>query len=115
MFLILMTRRSSTLCSYKKRDYLLKITLLGKAIVIPPLITIQMQMANICSSWNIPYLNLSETQPLQIQEKIDSEDPKILLASIEDISNPTIQAQLQNTDVAYVALDEAQVCLVERE
>ena len=77
--------------------------------MIPPLVTIQVQMAGICDSWDIPYLNLSEINPLEIQEKIDSEDPKILLASIEDITNPVIQSQIQNVDVSYIALDEAQV------
>ena len=83
--------------------------IVGKAIVIPPLVTIQVQMAGICDSWDIPYLNLSDINPLEIQEKIDSEDPKILLASIEDITNPVIQSQIQNVDVSYIALDEAQV------
>ena len=83
--------------------------IVGKAIVIPPLVTIQVQMAGICDSWDIPYLNLSEINPLEIQEKIDREDPKILLASIEDITNPVIQSQIQNVDVSYIALDEAQV------
>ena len=98
----------------KKKDfYIIKLQklfqIVGKAIVIPPLVTIQVQMAGICDSWDIPYLNLSEINPLEIQEKIDREDPKILLASIEDITNPVIQSQIQNVDVSYIALDEAQV------
>ena len=67
-------------------------------------------MASICTTWKIPYLNLSETPPLEIEAKILATEPKILLASIEDISNPLIQSQLQNVEVSYVALDEAQVC-----
>ena len=66
-------------------------------------------MVEICKSWHIPYLNLSETPPQEIKEKINARDPKILLASIEDISSPDIQSQLQSVDVSYVALDEAQV------
>ena len=77
--------------------------------MIPPLITIQVQMEEICKSWDIPYLNLSGIPPQEIEARINTGDPKILLASIEDISNPAIQSQLQSVDVSYVALDEAQV------
>ena len=78
--------------------------------MIPPLITIQVQMVSICESWEIPYLNLSETHPNEIQSKIDADDPKVLLCSIEDISSPSVQSQLQTVEISYVAIDEAQVC-----
>ena len=81
----------------------------GQAIVIPPLQTIQMQMAATCESWEIPYLNLSDINPSTIAEKVATEQPKVLLSSIEDISNCSVQAQLQCLRVAYVAVDECQV------
>ena len=84
----------------------------GQAIVIPPLQTIQMQMATICQSWEIPYLNISDiTNPAEIAAKLEETDPKIILCSIEDISDPRIQSQLQSLNVSYVALDECQVHL----
>ena len=67
----------------------------GQAIVIPPLQTIQMQMATICQSWEIPYLNISDiTNPAEIAAKLEETDPKIILCSIEDISDPRIQSHL---------------------
>ena len=78
--------------------------------MIPPLITIQMQMASLCEAWDIPYLNLSDIpNKSDVESKIEAGDPKIILSSIEDISNPLIQSQLQTLDVSYVAIDEAQV------
>ena len=82
----------------------------GRAIVIPPLVTIQMQMASVCEAWDIPYLNLSNIHnPSDIQTKVVDLDPKIILASIEDISNPSVQSELQGLTIRYIALDEAQV------
>ena len=84
--------------------------ILGKAIVIPPLQTIQIQMEKICQSWQIPFLNLSDiARPEEIPEKMEELNPKIILCSIEDISNEQIQSKLQLLDVSYVAIDECQV------
>ena len=83
---------------------------LGTAIVIPPLQTIQVQLADLCKSWKIPYLNLAEVKnPGEISKKLEGFNPKIIITSIEDISNEEIQAQLQTIDVQYVAMDECQV------
>ena len=69
-----------------------------------------MQMASVCTEWNIPFLNLSDVpNPTDIPLKLDELQPKIILASIEDISNATIQSKLQSADVQYVAIDECQV------
>ena len=78
--------------------------------MIPPLVTVQIQMASDCDSWDIPYLNLSDIRhPAEIQAKLADLDPKIILASIEDISNPSVQSELQSLTIRYIALDEAQV------
>ena len=67
-------------------------------------------MASNCVAYEIPYLNLSDVHnPDEIQTKIDEVDPKILLMSIEDVSNPLVQSELQNLDIRYIAIDEAQV------
>ena len=69
-----------------------------------------MQMATICQNWDIPYLNISDiTNPVEISSKLEETEPKIILASIEDVSNPVIQGQLQLLLVSYIALDECQV------
>ena len=69
-----------------------------------------MQMATICENWEIPYLNISDiTSPAEISSKLEETEPKIILASIEDVSDPAIQGQLQLLQVSYIALDECQV------
>ena len=68
-------------------------------------------MAATCEDWDIPYLNLSDiTKPAEIAAKLEEMNPKIILCSIEDISNSAIQAELQSLKVSYVAVDECQVC-----
>ena len=67
-------------------------------------------MASICDSWNIPYIDLSKIHPPEeISAAIDAVQPKIILSSIECISSPAIQDQINALDVAYVAVDECQV------
>ena len=69
-----------------------------------------MQMTIVCQRWDIPYLNISDIlNPSEIASKLEEADPKIILCSIEDISDPAIQAQLQTLNVSYIALDECQV------
>ena len=67
-------------------------------------------MASLCTTWNIPFLNLSEVgNPEDLSEMLKKSLPKIILSSIEDISREEIQSQLQLLDIAYVAIDECQV------
>ena len=84
----------------------------GIALVIPPLLTIQIQMAKICTEWSIPYLDLSQISKQEdLAANIERKQPKIILMSIEDVSNPAIQSSLQLLDIKYVAVDECQVHL----
>ena len=102
--------RFEIFCRHLCNSPLLISQLLGLAIVVPPLQTIQMQMACVCEEWGIPHVNLSDIQnPSEIQHKIDEAKPKIILASIEDISNHAVQSQLQTLDIKYIAIDECQV------
>ena len=81
-------------------------------MVIPPLTTIQVQNANTCESYGIPYLNLSEVNSsAEIGAKLEEIDPKVVICSIEAISDPSVQAQLQSLAVSYIALDECQVAI----
>ena len=90
------------------------LTMKGCAIVIPPLQTIQLQMAAICDTWRIPYVDLSNIHTSeQISSVLEELQPKVILCSIESISNPAIQDQINNLDVAYIAIDECQVILWE--
>ena len=87
-----------------------QVLFLGQAIIIPPLQTIQMQMSLVCKKWGISHLNLADMKNLdEISNKIDELNPKIILCSIEDVSDEATQRRLQKLDVAYVAVDECQV------
>ena len=69
-----------------------------------------MQMAEVCRLWRIPYINLADIKhPDEISKQLISVNPKIVLCSIEDVSDPAIQKRLQKLNVGYVAVDEAQV------
>ena len=84
----------------------------GLALVVPPLVTIQQQMANICEAWKIPYINLSShTFPTtHINANQNTSQPKVILASIEDLANVSLQKYLLTLkNIAYVAVDECQV------
>ena len=67
-------------------------------------------MATTCENWDIPYLDLSTIKcPGDIGVKLQELEPKIILSSIEDISNPSVQAQLQSLNISYITIDECQV------
>ena len=86
----------------------------GVGIVIPPLISIEYQMEQVCQSWKIPYLNISGIPATEIMSSLKSASAKIMIASIESISDVAVQKAIQNLSVNYVAVDECQVsnCLV---
>ena len=82
----------------------------GTALVIPPLLTIEKQMCDICQEWQIAFVNLSSfSDPNEIQLEVETKKPRIILASIEKISDLRIQKGLVNVRLDYVSLDEAQV------
>ena len=69
-------------------------------------------MASICEEWDIPYLNLSEVRNHgDITTKLQELEPKVIIASIEDMANSSIQSQIQTLKISYIALDECQVLL----
>ena len=71
-----------------------------------------MQMAQVCTAWKIPFLNLSDAKdPDDIPKMLEELNPRIILSSIEDISSAAIQSKLQLLDVQYVAIDECQVTI----
>ena len=84
----------------------------GTALVIPPLLTIEKQMCDICDKWGISFLNLSNfPNPKDIQTEVECNNPLIIIASIEKISDLGFQKALLNVKLDYVAIDEAQVII----
>ena len=80
----------------------------GTALVIPPLITIETQMMEVCQMWGISCLNLSSFSE-DLDAVIQTNGPRIIISSVEKISDSKIQKSLLNLKLDYVAFDEAQV------
>ena len=69
-------------------------------------------MARVCELWAIPFINLADIRhPEEITQKVAEVKPKIILCSIQNVSDEAIQRRLQKLNVAYVAVDECQVYL----
>ena len=67
-------------------------------------------MCDVCEQWNIAYLNLSSlSDPKDIEVEIDVKKPRIIIASIEKISDALVQKALMNVKFEYISVDEAQV------
>ena len=66
-------------------------------------------MCMVCEDWGIKYLNLSSIDGSTIGDQIAAYKPQILIASIENISDPLVQKQLFNVKLEYISVDEAQV------
>ena len=81
----------------------------GVAIVIPPLISIENQLERVCAEWNIPYLNISSLSKDEIMTSVASSEVKIVIASIEQISDVAVQKAIRNLKVNYISVDECQV------
>ena len=69
-------------------------------------------MCQVCENWGINYLNLSSIDEAEIGEKVLTMKPKILITSIEKISNLNVQKQLSNLKLEYISVDEAQVNII---
>ena len=66
-------------------------------------------MSSVCEKWGIDFLNISTIDIPKIGEVLDEIKPRIIISSVERISNVEVQKQLGKISLAYVALDEAQV------
>ena len=66
-------------------------------------------MSSVCEKWGINFLNISTIDIPKIGVMLDEMKPRIIISSVERISNVEVQKQLGKISLAYVALDEAQV------
>ena len=74
----------------------------GLALVIPPLISIEAQLEDQCKAWNIPFLNLSSVSIEDIKSKFVSSGARIVIASIEKISDVLVQKAIRDVNVNYI-------------
>ena len=81
----------------------------GVAIVIPPLISIEQQLESLCVKWKIPCLNLSNVRGDEVISRVSASSIKVIIASIERISDMTVQKSILNLQVSYISVDECQV------
>ena len=66
-------------------------------------------MSSVCEKWGINFLNIFTIDIPKIGVMLDEMKPRIIISSVERISNVEVQKQLGKISLAYVALDEAQV------
>ena len=62
-----------------------------------------------CNRWKIPALNLSSVSASDVMNMIASKAIKIVIASIECVSDAAIQKAIRNLRVNYISIDECQV------
>ena len=79
--------------------------------MIPPLQTIEDQMTKVCSEWNISCMNISKCPTEDIGFMLSSTKPRIIIASIEKVNDYSVQKQLVDLKLCYIAVDEAQVTI----
>ena len=68
-------------------------------------------MTKVCNEWGISCLNISKCPLLEIRDTLNSLKPRIIIASIEAINDPSVQMQFAGLKLCYVAVDEAQVSI----
>ena len=77
--------------------------------MIPPLLAIEYQMETICKKWMVPFCNISGLSAAEIIPSLISSQAKVVLSSIETISDLNVQKAILNLKVNYIAIDECQV------
>jgi len=85
-------------------------------IIVAPLNAILQQMQGDCSRLGITCLDLSQVRPEEVKDRLATEKPSILLASVESLESDKVRKSLMNAKLAvephrlFVCIDEAQVC-----
>ena len=68
-------------------------------------------MTRVCNELEISCLNVSRCPVFEIRDTLNSQKPRIIIASIEAINDPSVQMQFAGLKLCYVAVDEAQVSI----
>ena len=66
-------------------------------------------MEKICEKWKVPFCNISGLPAVEIIPSLISSQAKVVLCSIETISDLKVQKAILNLKVNYIAVDECQV------
>ena len=83
---------------------------MGKGVVILPLVALEDQFGAEMDRLGIRYISLTSTSIETLVEQIEETKPYVLLTNVESLNAIAIQRKISQLQLAYIAIDEAQVC-----
>ena len=81
----------------------------GISLLVAPLVAIENQCRDVCSTWEIPSLSLDETKAEDILTAANEKRPLVVTTTITRVSQEEVQAALRQLPIATICVDEAQV------
>ena len=81
----------------------------GISLLVAPLVAIENQCRDVCSTWEIPFLSLDETKAEDILTAANEKRPLVVTTTITRVSQEEVQAALRQLPIATICVDEAQV------
>ena len=79
-------------------------------MVILPLVALEDQFGAEMERLGIRFLSLTSTSIETLVEQIEETKPYVLLTNVESLNAIAIQRKISQLQLAYIAIDEAQVC-----
>lgn len=79
-------------------------------MVILPLVALEDQFGAEMDRLGIRYISLTSTSIETLVEQIEETKPYVLLTNVESLNAIAIQRKISQLQLAYIAIDEAQVC-----
>ena len=79
-------------------------------MVILPLVALEDQFGAEMDRLGIRYISLTSTSIETLVEQIEETKPYVLLTNVESLNAIAIQRKISQLKLAYIAIDEAQVC-----
>ena len=81
----------------------------GISLLVAPLVAIENQCREVCSTWETPFLSLDETKAEDMLTAANEMKPLVVTTTITRVSQEEVQAALRQLPFATVCVDEAQV------
>ena len=79
------------------------------SLLVAPLVAIENQCRQVCTTWGIPFLSLDETKAEDILTAATENRPLVVTTTITRVSQEEVQAALRQLPIATICVDEAQV------
>ena len=82
-------------------------------ILIMPLLTLEQRIEKALQSFDVSYINLTNTQSLELEMKLKEETPEVIITSVEALGDKARREVLCRSDIeiGHVGWDEAVVRL----